>query len=1181
MLESAVCENTVKLAHFAPRRAAHVLIFGSMLWIAGGVLTAQISGSGTVQGTVTDPSGAIVPQAAVTAVNAATGVSTERISTAAGFYVISPLPAGEYAVTVTAPGFQTLRQQHILVDALETVNLDLKLSIGKSTEQVTVEASASMLKTEDAAVGGSVRNEVYEALPLAMNGVPRDPTQFVALIPGVAGLNTQVAGPSTASFNGAPVGQNEIYVEGLPFTFPSQQADTRNLALGVSVEAVDQFQVQTNGQKAQYQGQGMENYVLKSGTDKFHGALFEYFRNTDFDARGFFPATTPIEHQNEFGGTFGGPIRKDKIFFFGTYDGYYFKTASTPAYQSMPTLDERTGNFSALPVAIYDPASTVVNGAVSTRLAFPGNIIPANRLSNAAKSFQAYLPNPTNSGIVNNYLASLPQGLHNNNTTDKVDFNLSSKNRFFVLYSHGKYSTDYTGSLAPGTNTFPLPYTQGRIVTELPTTVQVHETYVISANLLNEVSFGYGRIYIPITSATQGGAYPQKAGLTGLPPGGASDVFPTINFGGTNAPIGWAGTNAVAFDQAENAYTFQDNLQWVHGKHAVTFGFQLQHLQDNHTNPDTGTRATFSFSNNETAGFSPTGTLLTTTGNSYASYLLGAVDSASVTQNYVVELGSRFHEYSGYIQDDWKVSPRLTLNLGLRYDLFGPYHEAYDRTSYLNPLTPNPAAGGRPGALQFAGSGPGRCNCGHLPIQTAYHNFGPRLGLAYRLGEKTVIRSAYGILYSHGAGTGNNGTGASPGQSGFNATASFSSPATGLPAFYWDSGVPPYQQPPFIDPGYGAGFTTTNPTGAIGVNYLSPNTAGRPPYYTNWNFGVQREITSNMTASVTYVGSAGHFLTNGGGQGLWSNSILPQQLVLGALLNAQATPANIAAAQAILPGIGLPFTNYQGTIAQMLKPFPQYSAVTFLWGNRGNSSWNALQLTFDRKMSRGLTFHVGYTYSKELDDLTTSRNPYNGHLDRAPGTIDRPHVFITTVVYNLPFGAGHRLNGGNSAVRALVSNWSVSALVSASSATPLSITGSGCNTPGISGTCIVSYTPGFSDPVRINGDYGSGNALAPGALSYLNKAAFVNPAPYTFGNAARNGPFGLRAPHLLNEDVSVRREIPIKERMKFAIEANFFNITNSVHFTAPGTNIDSANFGQVTSQANLPRKIQLNARFTF
>src|SRR6185369_10230385 len=303
---------------------------------------------------------------------------------------------------------------------------------------------------------------VYTALPLAMNGVPRDPTQFVALIPGVSGMTTQVAGPTTEAFNGVR-GGNELYVEGVPLTFPSQQADTRNLALGVSVEAVDQFQAQTNGQKAMYSGQGMQNFVLKSGTDQFHGSVFEYFRNTDFDARGFFPATVPIEHQNEFGGTIGGPIKKDKVFFFGSYGGYYFKTAETPELETVPTPAQRTGNFSALPTTICDPATQACAGASCTKQPFAGNLIPANRISSVSKSLQSYLPNPTNSNITSNYLASLPQGLHNNNTTNKVDVNLSGSNRFYAVFSRGKYTTDFTGSLAPNTNSFPLPYTQGRI----------------------------------------------------------------------------------------------------------------------------------------------------------------------------------------------------------------------------------------------------------------------------------------------------------------------------------------------------------------------------------------------------------------------------------------------------------------------------------------------------------------------------------------------------------------------------------------------------------------------------------------------------------------------------------------------------------------------------------------------
>jgi hypothetical protein len=346
-----------------------------------------------------------------------------------------------------------------------------------------------------------------------------------------------------------------------------------------------------------------------------------------------------------------------------------------------------------------------------------------------------------------------------------------------------------------------------------------------------------------------------------------------------------------------------------------------------------------------------------------------------------------------------------------------------------------------------------------------------------------------------------------------------------------------------------------------------------------------------MTAGATYSASIGHFLANDADLGMWTNSIYPTYLTLGSLLNLQATPANLTAASRIVPGISLPFSNFQGTIAQALKPFPQYSGVTYYSGNLGNSTYHSLQLTLERRFSGGLTAQAGYTFSREIDNVIGvgshlgavggNRNPFNGHLDKSLGTLDHRHIFHATFVYELPFGKGRRFSSGNAVVQSLVSGWQLSGLITFTSGAPLGITGSGCNTPGIVSTCMVSYAPNFTGQVRINGDYGDGNALAPGAVSYINKSAFVDPAVYTFGNTPRSAPYGLFAPSLLNEDISIRRQISITERFKIAISGDFFNVTNSVYFAAPGTNIDSATFGQVTTTANLPRKIQLNARFTF
>jgi hypothetical protein len=1097
--------------------------------------------------------------------------------------VLSPLQPGAYSVTIKADGFQTTTQRRVIVDALSTVGLNVELVVGASSQSVTVESAAPALRTEDATLGATVGNEVYSALPLAMNGVSRDPTQFVYLVPGVNSPGNQVSGTNLASFNGGQTFQNEVYLEGLPLTSPGTQGDTRYLSFGVSVEAVEQFQVETSGAKAQFEGQGVGNYVLKSGTNQFHGSAYEYFRNTALDARGFFPATTPIEHQNEFGGSVGGPIIRNKAFFFGSFDAYRFNSGSVPALQSIPTIGERTGDFSGVPAVIYDPNTTTCTaGGICSRTPLAGNVIPANRLSPVSKSLQSYLPDPTNGNIQNNYLTGLPIKLNTHNTTDKVDFNLSDKNRFYGMFSDGHYATNFTGSLSPGTSALPLPYTQGRIVAEHVITAQLHDTYTITPTLLNQFSFGYNRLFVPLQNVTADGLYPQKAGLKGLPPGIASQAMPDITFNGANSPIGWAGTNAHANTEAVNTFTLQDNVSWIKGRHSLTFGFQFQALQDNYNNPLTGTLAGFTFSNNETAGFSPTGTLLTTTGNSYASYLLGAVSSSTVTQNAVAETGGRYKTYATYVQDDFKVNSRLTFNLGLRWDVWSPFTEVANRMSFFNPLGPNPAAGDHLGALQFAGDGPFSCHC-RTPIKTHYLNLGPRAGVAYRLGDKTVLRAGFAITFVHAGGVGGRVNGRQGlSQLGFNSTASFSGPSSGVPAFYWDNGYPAYQPPPFLNPGYGTGFITANPTGAQTITRGDVEIGGKPPYYENWNIGLQRSLTANTVLTATYSGSAGKFLP-GAGPGGESVNIAPlKYLALGSLLTATATPATIAQAQALFPGIGLPFPNFVGTVGQMLRPYPQYAGISNPWADYGMSTYHSLQTSLNRRYGNGFTYSLGYTFSKELDNLLgTPRNPFNAALEKAPGAIHHAHVFTGTFVYTLPFGEGRRLNPGNVVARTLISDWTISGIASYSSGAPLSITGSNCTSGNILGTCFPSYNPSFSGGVRINGDYGEGSVLGSSPTPYLAKTAFVTPAPYTVGNVPRTAPFGLFAPRTMGLDVSLRREFKVTERVKLALQGDAFNVTNSVFFGAPALNVDSANFGTLTTQANQPRKLQISGRVTF
>jgi hypothetical protein len=444
------------------------------------------------------------------------------------------------------------------------------------------------------------------------------------------------------------------------------------------------------------------------------------------------------------------------------------------------------------------------------------------------------------------------------------------------------------------------------------------------------------------------------------------------------------------------------------------------------------------------------------------------------------------------------------------------------------------------------------------------------------------------MAYTHGsAGVGGNGA-TGPGRTGYNQPAAYASVVTGAPAFNWENGVPSAPAPPLLTPGFGTGFTTANPAGAVGVTMVDPGLSGKPPYYIDWSFGLQRELPGDFTAGATYSASVGHFLPRNGDNGIWTNSMHPSNLVLGTLLAAQATPANLAAAQRIIPGIALPFPNYQGTIGQMLSPFPQYNAINYYAG-LGNSTYHSFQATLNRRFSKGLTMQFAYTLSKEIDNLPSggqlgtaggTRNPYDGSLDRALGVIHRPHLVRATFVYELPFGRG-RLGGGNKVVRAIAGNWSLSGIITYSSAAPMAITSSGCLTPGVRGTCIASYNPSYTGPVRINGEYGDGNALGVGAVSYLDRQAFAVPAPYTFGNLPRSAPYGLAAQSLWNQDLSLRKTIGITERWRVLISADVFNVPNNVRFAPPGTNIDAANFGQVTTQSNGPRKIQFNARVTF
>ena len=432
-------------------------IFLPLLALAAQIAFCQIGGRGSIQGVVSDPTGAVVPGASVIATEVATGVKTARQTTNSGYYVLAPLPVGTYNVTVAAAGFETVVQQNVVVDALTQVGLNLTLKVGAASEQITITDTPPALNTSDARMGQTIRSEEYTALPLAMGGSsPRDPVAFAQYTPGVTGFGSNTAAGNVYGCRGIA---QETYVEGMPMTNAALQGEVRNLGLGVSVEAVEQFQVETAGASPSFSGQGATNFVIKSGTNQFHGSAYEYFRNTVLDARGFFPAVRPVEHTNQFGFTVGGPVIRNRIFFSAATTAIaLFKE---PSQFRIASLGCRTGGkFLGAAGTHHIIPRPLVAAADLARDSFSGNIIPASRISNASKVFQAPLPPLTNGGLQSNYLGTVPVGYFTNTTTDKVDFNLTDKDRFYVVYSHGHrgQSTDYRGQ------TLPLPYANTRLV---------------------------------------------------------------------------------------------------------------------------------------------------------------------------------------------------------------------------------------------------------------------------------------------------------------------------------------------------------------------------------------------------------------------------------------------------------------------------------------------------------------------------------------------------------------------------------------------------------------------------------------------------------------------------------------------------------------------------------------------
>lgn len=1195
------------LCRFANSR--FVLMTFACLLCFSALVYAQTGGEGSIQGTVTDPTGAVVRRAEVSATLVNTGETNTQKTTGAGFFSLTALKPGVYTVTIVAPGFERYVQENVRLDALQVQGLNVHLQVGGATETVTISTAPPPLNTTNATLGNTMENETYEALPLNMGGAPRDPTAFVYLTPGVA------TSPGYGSFNGGQGFLNEVYIEGIAVTNAAAAGggNTSSVNRGASVDAIDQFQVQTAGSSAAYQGQGLENYTLKSGTNEFHGRAFEYFRNTVLDTWGYFskaqinPATgtpsKPVERQNEFGGTFGGPIIHKKLFFFFSYDGQRYLKGSNPTLVSVATVAERNGDFRAFGQPIFDPTSTVCNAARNScqRKQFVSdgsngipagtpNVIPASRFSQISVFYQNFLPLPSNSNPTNNYLAGFNTGFTYSKYSVKVDYDLTQRNRLTFLFLTGR--RDANPACCDGAG-LPLPFTNtvGNFQ-KLPTGV-IEDTYTINDHFVNQFKYAVTRSTALSINPALGTAYAATAaGITNIPAGQASDAAPPISFSGNNSPLSLSGNDRSSYTGSTN-YILYDTMQLVKGRHSMSFGGQYEWLNDNLNNVLKGTSLSLGYGSGQTANFTQskgvnTSTTDSTTGAAYASFLLGAVASASLTDNRpAVDIGARYFNFSPFFQDDVKVSRRLTMNLGLRWDLYSNFREVLNRVSFLDPKQLNPVTG-TPGALAFAGSGPSGCNC-TFPVHPWYKNFGPHVGFAYTATSGTVIRGAFDIAYAHTGGVGGrNGANNGTGQLGFTGGGSYGSLNGYDPAFYLNqtnTAIPSYTPPPNINASYGTGYTTTpgyTGTGNGSIGFADPYLSRRAPYYENFNIGIQQQMNKQTVLSVDYSGSNGRFLATSEGRGVYSDQLDPAYYVLGNLLSAPANAANIAAAQAFLPSYKLPFANFSpsATIGQSLRPFPQYPGINDSYGDIGKSSYNSLQVSLSQKPVGDLSYTFNYTWSKLFDDTGTGRTAYNHRYERSLGLIDVPQNISAYFVYAEPFGKGPRFYDK------VIKGFFLSGIYHYNSGNPLAVTGSGCVTFA-AGTCEPYLNPAFAGPIRINGRYGQGLTGANTTIPYVDVNAFLAPKvvqtsfPYTFGNAPRTAPFGLRGPNSYDVDMSLRRAFGIYEKLKLTMQIDAFNIDNHTQFASPNVSLGASNFGTVSSTGNASRDLQISARLDF
>jgi hypothetical protein len=1155
------------------------ILVGFLLLLASGQLRAQNqTTTATLRGTVTDSTGAVLSGASVSLTGQDNGISRTLTTDATGGFAIRLLPPATYNLKVEAKGFETYSQQGISLLPGQTAVQNVQLTIGSETQQVVVSGQAPLLNSNDANLSAEITSKQVVDLPLNLRNVYglatlNSSVQNSTESQKVNGGGTQDTADQDISFlnfGGGFFGTTAFLLDGIWDT----ASDWGAVVYVPSVDSVEEFKIQTNSFTAQYgfSTGNVINVVTKSGSSDFHGDVYEFLRNDKLDANSYFNnfngLPKPSFRRNQFGISAGGPLyipkiyeQRQKTFIFALYEGLRQSTPATFT-ATVPTAAFRTGDFSALldgqvgtdalgrPILrgqLYNPFSTraitagrvdPATGLVATSSGYIRDPFSNNQIQSAINPVGAALskfyPAPTNSGLANNYAASASAPASSNEYLIRVDHNISDATRIYGRWAQ-KFEYKTNSPTFYGSNN---PAGPGNVRPNNRFSLVMGVSHIFNAN--NAMSANAGLNRWAEGSETQG--YPFDQSSVGLPSSlnANSPIFPIINTEG-QAPLGPVqGDEGTAF---RNVGSLSVDFTRTQGKHDLSFGFMGALMQNNSTNlPST----TFSFDHGFTAGPNPSQSSANS-GFGFASLLLGTASSGSTANNFNPAVTKKYWGFYG--QDNWRATPTLTLNLGLRYEWQQPPTERDNRQAYFDYTAPNPisAAIGStvPGELVYNGDGHRRGL-----YSTSYTNVAPRFGFTEQALPKLVFRGGYGIFFAPQYFGG-----------GYNPGFSQSTPYTGS----IDGGLTPFTtlSNPF-PPGLIA------PTGRslgglqdVGFSTTGVPSGRRSPYIQQYSLGLQYAFTANDVLTVSYVGNHG------------------THLLLSSFNHSELNPSYLSQRDGLLVPVANPYYGHiassgcglnQPTLpkGQLLQPFSQYCGVSEPQAPVGFSLYNALLADYNHRFHNGLNLLVSYTYSKFLDNVEGSnnwaivgdqgvRNYYNLAQEKSVDGTDTPHSLVINYIYELPVGRGKKFGGNlNRAADAVVGGWQVSGITSLKSGIPLGITGGGNS----------NLFGGNQRPNLVGDPHLTHKTIN----EWFNTAAFSPAAPYTFGNSPRYYS-DLRAPGYDNWDASLEKFWYLPKEIRLQGRAEFYNFFNHPNFYAPDTGITDGSFGTIR-QAFASRSIQ-------